>query len=52
VKRCYHAGDSDAVARCRPFSDRGPTTSECVYYAGQTRVISKRRLGGVAVIDN
>ena len=46
VKRCFIATSKDAFEQCIPFSSRVQNSSECAYYANQTRVTSKRRLGG------
>ena len=52
VTRCFRAVNDDVFARCIPFRDRTPVSSNCAYYAEQTRVISKRRIGGNIEFDN
>ena len=52
IKRCFVATSTDAFKRCIPFSDQGQIGSDCAYYASQTQVISKRRLGGNVEIEN
>ena len=46
VKRCFIATSKDAFEQCIPLSNRVQIRSDCAYYASQTRVTSKRRLGG------
>ncbi|CAF2837796.1 unnamed protein product, partial [Rotaria sp. Silwood2] len=52
VKRCFLADHDDILSECIPFSDRGPISARCAYYANQTRMISKRHLGGSVIVDN
>ncbi|CAF3325101.1 unnamed protein product [Rotaria socialis] len=52
VPRCSHVSDDARFAHCVPFSDSGPISSNCTYYASQIRVISKRLLGGNVEINN
>ena len=51
VKQCFIATSKDAFERCIPFSSRGQISPDCTYYASQTRVTSKRRLGGNVQIE-
>ena len=52
VPRCVRLSDEARFTHCIPFSDRGPISSNCTYYSGQIRVISKRLLGGNVEINN
>ncbi|CAF4404264.1 unnamed protein product, partial [Rotaria magnacalcarata] len=52
VTKCFLGTDDRIVAGCIPFSGRGPTNSSCAYYADQTQILSTRRLGGNAEIEN
>ncbi|CAF2090630.1 unnamed protein product, partial [Rotaria magnacalcarata] len=52
VTRCFRAADNGMFARCIPFWDRRLINSNCAYYAAQTRVISKRLLGGNVEVDH
>ena len=52
VKRCFIATSKDAFEQYIPFSNRAQTSSDCAYYASQTRVTSKRRLGGSVKIES
>ncbi|CAF4290208.1 unnamed protein product [Rotaria socialis] len=52
VTRCFRAADNGMFARCIPFWDRRLISSSCAYYAAQTRVISKRLLGGNVQVDH
>lgn len=52
VKRCFRASDNAMFAECLPFNNRSHINSSCAYYAAQTRVISKRRLGGDTDINH
>ncbi|CAF2159031.1 unnamed protein product, partial [Rotaria magnacalcarata] len=51
VPRCVRVSDDGRFTHCIPFSDRGPISSNCTYYSGQIRVISKRHLGGNVEIN-
>ncbi|CAF3361612.1 unnamed protein product [Rotaria sp. Silwood2] len=50
--RCLRSSHDSLLVRCMPFWDQSPKSPACVYYADQTRVVSKRRLGGNVEVDN
>ena len=46
VKRCLFPMGNAAISRCIPFSDRNPSDAQCKSVASQSKVTSKRWLGG------